>query len=56
MTPEEHMARFVAAELLTYARDVEAYAAKHECPELLRWAERIREEALAVDREAKETA
>lgn len=53
MSPEERMTRLVAAGLLVYARDVEDLAAKYSCPELLRWARRITDDALELDPRAR---
>jgi hypothetical protein len=42
VTAEHDAVREISAGLLVYARDVEAYAEKYHCPELLRWVERLR--------------
>ncbi len=47
MSPEERMARIVAAELFTVGREVEALAEKYGAPEILRWARRITDDAVA---------
>ncbi len=41
MSPEQNAACLIAAELLTYGREVQALAEKYRCPELLRLADQI---------------
>lgn len=50
MTREDYEARVIAAELFTYAREVEALTGKY--PELAEWVDRIREGALDVVKQA----
>lgn len=51
--PEHDAAREISAGLLVYAREVEAYADKYHRPELLRWVERLRADALDVVAQAE---
>lgn len=53
MSPEERTNRLVAAELLAYGRQVADLATKYSCPALLRWANRIKDDALAMEPQAE---
>jgi hypothetical protein len=46
VSPEERMARIIAAELFTVGREVEKLAERYGAPEILRWARRITDDAV----------